>query len=684
MDTNRTPTDSPSFLPISSVISEIASSVRTQGAVVLCGAGISRHSGIPIVPDFVDDLLRSLNLSQDERRTVVGSGLPFEALMEELSDHGDIGPLLDVFTLGEPNANHIFLAKLASLGLIQTICTTNFDRLIETALASEGMTEGADFRVLHTDEQLDDVNWEVTTPQVIKLHGTIADRDRIVATLRQVAAKSLSKPRQKVIHHVFSEGNHRAVLVIGYSCSDAFDISPELESISSGHKLVYLVDHVHDPALVAGSTARTEPLSARQDKNPFRGFPDGERIYCDTDQIVEGLWVLLVPGSRYPRERNSPSNKDEWRDRVNGWASAVLSQPGDLWHSLLGGVFFRISDYQRAKHHFEAALMQTEPSDLRERGLVFGNLGIMHRYLREYAKALEYQQEGLKIAKKLGDKWGELSHTGNIGVLLNDMGKPRRAARFLKKALNLSQRLGDMRSMASLLGDIGAAYAGMGNRAAEITCLRRALLIAEEIGDKVGEANYHNNLGVSYSELGDNESAMDHHRRSLAIFRTLRNKQGEAGTLGNCGKCLCGLGRTREAIECLGESLRVADEVGDRVQKGASLATLGLAHEIARDFSKAEECYAQAIGVLEPVVGREHPYVAGADANLARVRAVEQEIAGFLGWFTDNVLFLTPDRIDTALESWRTEITRKYAEDSVLQIEITEALKDALRRRLKQ
>ena len=57
--------------------------------------------------------------------------------------------LFNVLEEGSPNANHKSLARMARLGMIKAIFTTNFDLFIERALREEGI----EYTVLVTDEE---------------------------------------------------------------------------------------------------------------------------------------------------------------------------------------------------------------------------------------------------------------------------------------------------------------------------------------------------------------------------------------------------------------------------------------------------------------------------------------------------------------------------------------------------
>jgi SIR2-like domain len=80
---------------------------------------------------------------------------------------------------------HAGLAELASRGRLAAIITTNFDRLIETALRDRGQA----FRVFHDQQTFADLatrgEGDASALPVIKIHGTIEDATSLVDTLRQ-------------------------------------------------------------------------------------------------------------------------------------------------------------------------------------------------------------------------------------------------------------------------------------------------------------------------------------------------------------------------------------------------------------------------------------------------------------------------------------------------------------------
>lgn len=83
------------------------------------------------------------------------------------------------------------------------------------------------------------------------------------------------------------------MLILGYSCSDVFDISPAIERIGKNLQIrVMLVEHIFDQ-----TKQRAEDIQIKEDRNPFGNFSNGTRLYYNTDELVQFLAGKLLPGN---------------------------------------------------------------------------------------------------------------------------------------------------------------------------------------------------------------------------------------------------------------------------------------------------------------------------------------------------------------------------------------------------
>ena len=159
---------------------------------VLVGSGVSRAAKIPTGWEITLDLVRKLaalrkeNCDPDPERWYLNTfnkeanyldlldalcGTPAER-QQLLRDYFE--PSADDRDEGtkQPTAAHKAIAALAAMGFIRVILTTNFDRLIETALEGAGLKPA----VLITPDQLHGALPLIHTRCcVIKLHGDYLD-----------------------------------------------------------------------------------------------------------------------------------------------------------------------------------------------------------------------------------------------------------------------------------------------------------------------------------------------------------------------------------------------------------------------------------------------------------------------------------------------------------------------------
>ncbi|HXD93906.1 MAG TPA: SIR2 family protein [Bacteroidia bacterium] len=271
-------------------IQSLTEKFRNGNVSVFCGAGISFNSGLPLANTLLQTILLSLGINPIQQQIILNSGLPFESFIQTLADETDVTPLLDLFSLGKPNLNHEFLAELIKAGLIKTVLTTNFDLLLEKALENLGLEKDIDFSIFTTEKEFGAIDWDKKTHcRIIKIHGCVSNQDEMAITLGKVAKRTITQNKKSIIDMFFSKSVNENILVLGYSCSDIFDISPQIESISMERAEIIFVDHSLDKKVCF-----SEFISKKIANNPFSKF-SGVRIKANTDTLIEFLWEQFVP-----------------------------------------------------------------------------------------------------------------------------------------------------------------------------------------------------------------------------------------------------------------------------------------------------------------------------------------------------------------------------------------------------
>lgn len=527
------------------LLDEIVEAIDGGQLAIFAGAGISLHSGLPLVSQLVPRILRELPLDEVERKEVQGSSIPFEAFVDTLARGGSVNSLIEMFREGAPNSNHLLLAKLVQVGKLNTICTTNFDLLCERALSLIGLGQGRDYSVFASKSDFMSLG-KHEGRSLYKIHGSANDYDSVVMTLRRVAMRSLSMERRQVIELLFANGRHSSVLVLGYSCSDFFDLVPHIAEINSGRKKVYLVEHV------AGGELNCPPLPLR---HPFGEYP-GAALRTDTDFLVRELWRRTTGES--PPQRINPTFS--WQEYVTAWRLTITKSTAFF---LAGELLRQTGSYHRAIAKLRDALKLAQAEgDLDNGGRILGTLGTCLRSVGQYDEAVAIYKEGLTWAEKSRSESNKSRFLGDIGAVYRNKGQYREALNLQMQCLRAARRAKDERLVASAHANLGNTFHMMGKHRAAARHHRKSAHGAEEAGDKRLEALSLGNLGSMLFVMGSTAEAGTILEKSVSIAELVGDQRTLAANLGNLGSLAELRGELQEAISLYKRGLRIARERG--------------------------------------------------------------------------------------------------------------------------
>jgi hypothetical protein len=197
---------------------------------LLLGSGISRAAEIPTGWEIALDLIRKLAAASEEEcgadavawyRQKFGTEPDYSDLLAMVAQN----PAERTKSLGAyfeatddekgrgaktPTAAHRAIARLVSKGYVRVIITTNFDRLLEQALA----TEGVPTTIISTDDMVRGALPLVHAPcTLIKVHGDYRDT-RFRNTVEELA--SYSAEMNALLDRVIDE---YGMVVVGWSAT---------------------------------------------------------------------------------------------------------------------------------------------------------------------------------------------------------------------------------------------------------------------------------------------------------------------------------------------------------------------------------------------------------------------------------------------------------------------------------
>lgn len=253
--------------------------------LLLAGSGMSRSAGIPTGDDLIGKLaarrgMRPVPSPVEWYHATFGRWPSYEALLYEADDTPERSDPAEFFAPapGEngasqrvPGRAHRALAELVGAGYFRLILTTNFDRLIETAISDAGLPVTVARLPSEMTVPRDD------RPHVVKLHGDYADLVPKVLPRRQGAYAA--EEIRAFLGEVFARHH---VLVCGWSGSWDVALAAALAQAPPARSVCWLTAVELCPAALSVVRARNATVIT----------------IADADSFFDGLADRLLPAVR--------------------------------------------------------------------------------------------------------------------------------------------------------------------------------------------------------------------------------------------------------------------------------------------------------------------------------------------------------------------------------------------------
>jgi tetratricopeptide (TPR) repeat protein len=253
----------------------------------------------------------------------------------------------------------------------------------------------------------------------------------------------------------------------------------------------------------------------------------------------EAVKSLLQMGMSFIRTNNYGRAFESAEKAIE--LASYKNMNGDIAQAkaLMAIVYYELGDYEKsAKYDFENLKYYEEVNDLKQIGIVLGNIGIDFCKQNNYQKGLEYLQKSFDIAMKNNDLHGVAYQYNNIASVYTEYYNDFRMA---------------------------------------LVYYNEALKINSKLGDKRQEGIYLMNIGNCYSKLLENDSALMYYQQANTIFKEISNSNLYA-------ECQILLGEYYLSNNSLSQSLPAADTAFKISEQNDNIvnikAVAGLLHRI--------------------------------------------------------------------------------------------------------
>jgi Tfp pilus assembly protein PilF len=477
-------------------------STEVSDLTFLCGAGVSYDAptSLPTVATFYRTVLATCGASSGIeaeilRRMREPAPPRFEALVEEIATLADpsfvIGRVFDTRTFNEV---HAALAALVERGT--TVITTNFDTAIENASCAAG----APITVV-TFSGDDIERAPIESRVLVKPHGTVGATGSTplvisIAALSQTNGGFVQFPHWR--DYLFRLINARTLVVVGYSGSDDFDITPLLLDAAPKQVLWVLHDsNVDDAVEIALDEAPPHIVrfAARIPLVAFRGStrfvssfarslgdtigtgPEDRKPYTVAQYLAERfstatgrrelLNVLLLHHAQYERVLE---------------ADASLSSEVAVQRLK---ALFRLGRYDDVDR--EARLFDAAAASLAQRVAALYYESSAHSFAGRTEDALRTAENAVDIARRLGGV-KELEALNQLGGVYCQTRRYGEARLVFQEALSLQDTVRNVSSEARSLWGLATVAAIAGDLTGALDYFLRARTVFDALGDDANTA----------------------------------------------------------------------------------------------------------------------------------------------------------------------------------------------------
>lgn len=592
-------------IKIEEIISLISEKLAVGEISIFCGAGISFNSGLPLANELIKYILTLLKVNSSDAEKILQSNLPFEAFIQTLTEEVGVDEILNIFSKGEPNTNHDLIAQFVKLGYVKNVLTTNFDSLIERALNKIGLVEGINYQVFSNEIEFEKINWKTGNIKIIKIHGCISNQKEMAITLELVARKTINQHKNNIVSSFFSRSINLNVLIIGYSCSDLFDISPLIESIEENRSQLLFLEH-------SPLDVKVEDISLKEFKNPFKYYT-GQRFYLNTDTFTKKLWKSIST-LNYEWKKSEIS----WKENVIKWYEGTSIYSLAMKNQISARIFYDIGEYDLSVKMWEQGMhiAQTENNQIFFYAQL-GNVGMALNAIGRFKEAKVCLEESGKACREIGNTQGEVSQLQALGNVYGNLREFDNAINVFNKAIDLAS-IYVPESLCSCFGNLSNVYNQIQDHDNVIRILERGLPIAFATGNKQSEGSMLSSLGVAFFLKGNTNKAVNLVMESLKVTRLIGDRQGECMALHNLSNFFLQLEDYDNCLQYSNLGLEIAEEIGIRQSEAGALYNIGTLYFFKGEQTSAILYFQKAIEIYTEIFGKNHSHTISAINALFR------------------------------------------------------------------
>lgn len=261
-----------------------------------------------------------------------------------------------------------------------------------------------------------------------------------------------------------------------------------------------------------------------------------------------------------------------------------------------------IYDNPLAAREEATELLKNLPSDqFVDQIILFKHIGSSYVFETNYAEAIKFYNQGLKIAEE-NNVLAEVAHiNNNLGVIYNEIANYKMAYIHLAEALNNYDLAHILHKKAGAYNNIGIIYMNLRNHDKALSYFEQAIDSTLTPNDTILVISVLNNIALCYNLKDNSSESLKYLERAIELSNKVNNKYGLCISYQLMGNVYLKLDQTSKSLEAYSMSRDIA--TGGNLTYQLALAQIGLGQVYLRT-GKHEEALKMAFEVLE--MAKEH------------------------------------------------------------------------------
>lgn len=213
-------------------------------------------------------------------------------------------------------------------------------------------------------------------------------------------------------------------------------------------------------------------------------------------------------------------------------------------------------------------------------------VGYQYYAKRNIQHAVKIWEEGLVQAEKSHKKRLIATFKYLLGIAHKDLLDYSKALKYLEQSKTIFLQINDIERFAYCNSGVGTVYFDMGDYNKAMDYFKLALMTWRSSADAnpEGEAVDLINLAGALASLGQYSEALKYSYQALDLNRQTRNIPAEAICLSNIGNIYINIGKYNKALENLNKSLKIHEKIRDINGKGNDYSRIAICYTNLKDF----------------------------------------------------------------------------------------------------